>query len=120
MAEAAIADGFLPDTISSDLHSRHLAQQAEHDLPLVFSKLIACGMLETDALKAATSTSAGILRLDDQIGQLAPGHCADLTLLRPASEPTLLVDAYGNQREGTRWHASFTMRGGQIQHGLRR
>ena len=43
VAEPALADGFLPDTISTDRYRRHLAPRPRHDLPRTISKLIAAG-----------------------------------------------------------------------------
>ena len=44
MAEAAIADGFAPDTISTDGYARHVGQTPPHDLPRTMAKLLAAGM----------------------------------------------------------------------------
>ena len=38
VAEAALADGFPPDTISTDIQRRHMGANPVHDLPLVMSK----------------------------------------------------------------------------------
>src|SRR5262249_45238131 len=52
VAEAAIADGFPPDTISTDLQRGHIGASPVHDLPLVMSKLRAAGMREPDVFSA--------------------------------------------------------------------
>ena len=44
IAEACISQGFLPDTISTDLWNEHLGDEPVHDLPRTLSKLIAAGM----------------------------------------------------------------------------
>jgi dihydroorotase len=108
VAEAAISDGFLPDTISTDLQIRHLdSQPLEHDLPLVMSKLRAAGMPDEDIFASVTSRPAGLLSRD-----VAVGSAADLTVLT-CNEPRTLTDAHGRTKPGPVWSTIFTMRGGQ-------
>ena len=73
VAEAAIAEGFLPDTISTDRYQRHLALSPRHDLPRTLSKLLAAGMTERDAFLRVTARPATILGLGGEVGTLAPG-----------------------------------------------
>ena len=48
VAETAIGEGFLPDTISTDQYNRHVGSNPPHDLPRTLSKLMAAGMSEAD------------------------------------------------------------------------
>jgi len=113
VAEAAISDGFLPDTISTDLQIRHLDRQPlEHDLPLVMSKLRAAGMPDDDIFAAVTSRPAGLLSKDAEFGSLAVGSVADLAVLT-CSESRTLSDAHGRTKPGPVWSTIFTMRDGQ-------
>ena len=82
VARIAIAEGFAPDTVSSDLYVAHLARPVRHDLPSVISELIVAGLPERDAFAAATLRPAALLGLAGEIGTLAPGACADLAVLR--------------------------------------
>jgi dihydroorotase len=113
-AEAAIADGFPPDTISSDQYLRHVGSRPRHDLPRVMSKLLAVGMPEADVFAAVTVRPAQVLGLAQEIGRLTPGACADVTALRwnPAAAP--LVDANGVARPGGCWEPVLTVRAGQV------
>lgn len=113
-AEAAIQDGFPPDTISTDLQRAHLGQEPTHDLPLAMSLLRAAGMSEQDVFRAVTSAPARTLRLSNEIGSLAPGCCADLTMLKWTDERTELVDVHGNVRRGGQYHAATTIRAGVV------
>ena len=113
VAETALQDGFAPDTISTDLQARHQGQTPIHDLPLVMSKLRAAGMTEGDILAAVTSKPADILSLPDEIGSLAVGSCADLTVLRWNDTDEDLVDVNGHRRSGGRWQPKLTVRAGQ-------
>ena len=114
IAEAALADGFPPDSISTDQYRRHVGSQPPHDLPRTVSKLIAAGMPEGDAFDAATTRPAAILGLDGEIGSLAPGACADLVALRWAADAAPLVDTEGRSRPGGCWEPIFVMRGGEV------
>lgn len=113
-AEAALRDGFAPDTISTDLQRGHVGQVPIHDLPLVMSKLRAIGMLERDIFQAVTSRPAQILGEDEDIGSLRVGSRADLVLLRWHERSEPLVDVHGNVRSGGRWETAATIRAGQI------
>lgn len=114
VAEDAIADGFPPDTISTDLQRAHVGEKPVHDLPLVMSKLQAAGMSESDLFSAVTFRPAAILGLVDEIGSLTIGSCADLTILRESSPAQPLVDTTGNSRIGKRWDVVATIRGGEL------
>jgi dihydroorotase len=117
VAEAAIAQGFLPDTISTDLYRRHLGQSPRHTLPLVLSKLQACGLPEREGLARVTQRPAALLGLGGEIGTLVPGACADLAVLRwnPNAEP--LCDTMDEERAGGRWEPVLTVRAGAIAAG---
>ncbi len=62
-AEHALAQGFLPDTISTDRYRRHLGVSPRHDLPRTLSKLLAAGMPEPVAFLRVTARPAAILGL---------------------------------------------------------
>ena len=114
VAEAALADGFPPDTISTDVYQRHLGAVPQHDLPRTISKLIAAGMAETAALAAATARPAAALGLGGEIGTLAPGACADLAVLRFNDAALPLADVGGATRPGGCWEPILTIRAGQV------
>jgi dihydroorotase len=114
MAEAAIADGFPPDTISTDGYAKHLGQIPPHDLPRTMAKLRAAGMGEGEVFAAVTARPAQILGLAPEIGQLTVGACADLTVLAWREDAAPLVDVDGVVRPGGCWEAVLTVRGGLI------
>lgn len=78
VARAALAQGFPPDTVSSDLHAHNIAGPV-YDQATTLSKLLHCGMSLTDVVGAATSRPAAAIRRAAEIGSLAPGSEADLT-----------------------------------------
>ncbi len=112
VAEAAIADAFPPDTISTDLQNRHEGQWPQHDLPLVMSKLAAAGMSEGDIFRAVTKTPASLLKLDEGCS-LSVGSVADLVLLEREEEVSL-TDARGESRTGLRFVPRSVIRAGQV------
>ena len=113
VATVAIANGFLPDTISSDVYARHAGATPRHHLPLVMSKLRAAGMREADIWPRVTSRPAALLGMANEIGALRPGACADLAVLRRRDEPQTHRDAAGNERTGGVWEPVLTVRGGK-------
>jgi dihydroorotase len=114
VAEAALADGFPPDTISSDSYLRHVGTNPPHDLPRVMSKLMAVGMPEADAFAAVTSHPAAALGLSDEVGTLKVGACADLVVLKWNENAAPLTDVHGATRPGGCWEPALTIGAGEI------
>jgi len=75
-AAGAIANGFLPDTISSDLHTGSM-NGAFMDMPSLMSKMMALGMPLNDVLRATTSSAAESIH-HPELGHLTVGAIADV------------------------------------------
>lgn len=101
VAERAIAAGFPPHTISTDLHNRNVDGPV-HSLVTTLTKLLALGLTPQQVIRCSTLHAAQVIGLADEFGSLRPGSAADLTLLRLTDEPTTLTDADGATRTGTR------------------
>jgi dihydroorotase len=114
IAEAALADGVPPDTISTDQYRRHVGSVPQHDLPRTISKLIAAGMPELAAFAAATRRPAEVLGLAGEIGTLRPGAAADLCGLQWNPDAAPLVDTEGGTRPGGCWEPAFVVRAGSV------
>jgi len=114
VAARAGAQGFWPDTISTDRYRRHLDVRPRHDLPRTLSKLIAVGMPEPDAFAGATTRAAAILGLDGEAGTLSPGASADLVALRWNAGAGPLRDTAGAERPGGAWEPLLTVRAGAL------
>ena len=111
--EAALAEGFAPDTISTDQYERHVNSTPQHDLPRTMSKLLAAGMTEADIFRAVTLRPSQVLGLEAEAGCLRPGAPADLTLLAFRDDAATLEDVHGETRPGGCWEAVLTVRNGE-------
>ncbi len=98
IAEAALADGFRPDTISSDLHRFNVAGPV-HDLATTLSKFLLLGLSLDDVVAMATAAPAAALARDNVLGTLAVGAEADVTVLRLEEGRFDLTDSAGTTRE---------------------
>ncbi|HUQ53554.1 MAG TPA: amidohydrolase/deacetylase family metallohydrolase, partial [Gammaproteobacteria bacterium] len=100
VAERALAEGFTPDTISSDLNLPGRTQQV-FDLPNVLSKFLLLGMSLNDVLACVTSRAAGTFRELTSFGTLREGSPADVTVLEMTSGTFEFVDNYKGTRSGS-------------------
>jgi dihydroorotase len=98
IAEAAMADGFQPDTISSDLHRFNLAGPV-HDLATTLSKFLLLGLSLDEVIAMATTAPATALGRGSRLGTLAIGAEADVTALRLEEGRFELTDSAGATRE---------------------
>ncbi|GGM25910.1 amidohydrolase family protein [Dactylosporangium sucinum] len=78
-ARAAVAAGFLPDTISSDLHT--YSRPIVGDLPAVMAKFLGLGVALPEVVRRTTLNPARIAGFDG-VGTLRPGAPADIAVLR--------------------------------------
>jgi len=94
VARAAMAQGFAPDTISSDLHAHNVAGPA-YDQATTLSKLLHAGMELADVIRATTATPARAIRREGSTGALLPGRDGDLSVFELRSGHWALPDAAG-------------------------
>lgn len=97
-AEAAIARGFAPDIVSSDIHMLCVDGPA-FDLLHTMSKLVTCGVGLSDVIAMATDAPAKAMRRSD-LGHLSVGAPADISLLETVEARYPFVDVAGVEREG--------------------
>ena len=94
VARAALAQGFPPDSISSDLHA-HNVMGPVFDQATTLSKLLHCGLALPAVIAAATVAPATAIRRQDTVGSLAPGREADITGLELRTGEWPLADGAG-------------------------
>ena len=107
VGEAALADNFQPDVISSDVHCLSVNGPA-FDLITTMSKFVHMGMPIPDIIRTVTATPAEILRRPD-LGCLSPGAVGDLVVLDEQQGSFDFVDVTGAHRVSDRRLAVRTM-----------
>ena len=100
VAEAAIAQGCTPDTISSDIHVFSGNSPGQPYLTWVMSKFMNMGFTLEQVVTMATATPASIINRLPKHGTLQVGAPADATLLELVSGPVEFVDTRNNKRQG--------------------
>jgi len=98
-AVPAVRQGFLPDSISTDIHSGSINAGMKDQLN-VMSKFLNMGMTLEEVVLRSTWNPARIIRRE-QIGHLSPGAIADIAVLRVEKGQFAFVDSYGARMDGT-------------------
>jgi dihydroorotase len=99
-ARAMIANGFLPDTISSDVH-RLCIDGPAFDLVTTMSKFLCLGMPLAGVIAASTVNAATALKRPE-LGSLKPRCVGDATILSVENGRFDYVDAVGEHLTGDR------------------
>src|SRR5215467_2057691 len=103
-ARAMLANGFYPDTISSDVHALCINGPA-FDQVTTMSKFLCMGMPLPDVVAASTVNAAMALRRPE-LGSLKPGSVGDATLIAVREGRFDYVDVVGEHLTGDRKIAS--------------
>jgi dihydroorotase len=98
VARAMLANGFLPDTISSDVHAFCIDGPA-YDLVTTMSKFLCLGVPLPKVIEAATANAAMALKRPDY-GSLRVGSLGDATLLSVEEGRFDYVDVVGEHLDG--------------------
>ena len=99
-ARAMLANGFYPDTISSDVHALCIDGPA-FDQVTTMSKFLCMGMPLSDVVAASTVNAAMALRRPE-LGSLKPGSVGDATLISIPQGKFDYVDVVGEHLIGDR------------------
>ena len=92
-ARPMLAEGIMPDVISSDVHVLCCDGPA-YDLLAVMSKFLALGMPLNEVIRATTSNPAAAMRRPE-LGSLAPGSAGDASVLELRKGAFSHVDVIG-------------------------
>ena len=103
IAEPAIAQGLVPDTIGSDIHAVSGNTPGMPYLPWVMSKFLNLGFPLEQVIAMATINPARVIGRVDKLGTLQIGAPADVSILELVDQPVTFVDTRKNTREGRRW-----------------
>lgn len=112
-AVPAIAQGFYPDSISTDLHTGSM-NAGMMDLPTTMSKFLAMGMPLAAVVRASTWRPAQIVH-HEELGHLSAGAVADVAVWRLLRGNFGFRDAANGKIEGTRrLRCELTLKGGAV------
>ncbi|MDF3062689.1 MAG: dihydroorotase [Microvirga sp.] len=99
-ARAMLANGFYPDTISSDIHTLCIDGPA-FDQVTTLSKFLCLGMELKDVI-AATTVNAAMALKRPELGSLKPGSAGDATIISVREGKFDYVDVVGEHMTGDR------------------
>src|SRR5438309_2952780 len=102
LIEKALDQGFLPDTISTDLTFTTATRGPVFDLTTTMSKLMHFGVTIDDVVLRATARPAKIADLEGVVGSLRPGTNADVAILEMRDGVFEFRDTDGNAVAGAR------------------
>ncbi len=101
VAQVAIAEGFVPDTISTDLCLTNF-QHITIDMPTTLTKFLALGLSLEQVLQRATIEPAKSLPAERGHGRLAVGLAADIGLFAIEAGEVTYHDFFGNPLQAPR------------------
>jgi len=117
VAVPAIHQGFLPDSISTDLHGDSM-NAGMKDMLNVMSKFLALGLSLDDVIVRSTWNPAREIH-HEELGNLSVGAPADIAVLRLETGRFGFTDMYGARLDGTRkLVCEMTVRNGKVVYDL--
>jgi len=117
IAVPAIHQGFLPDSISTDLHISSM-NAGMKDMLNVMDKFLALGLSVDDVIVRSTWNPAHEIH-QDELGNLSVGAPADVAVLRVQNGDFGFTDMYGARMKGNKkFICEMTVRGGKIVYDL--
>src|SRR5215831_2107433 len=117
IAVPAIKQGFLPDSISSDIHIGSM-NSGMKDMLNLMSKFLALGMSVDDVVQRSTWNPAREIG-HEELGHLSIGAPADIAVLRLEKGSFGFVDTYGARLPGTqKLTCELTLRDGKAVYDL--
>ena len=100
IAELAIPQGCVPDTISSDIHVSSGNTPGKPYLTWVMSKFLGLGFSLEQVVAMATINPAKIINRIPKLGTLLPGAPGDVAIMEVVEGPVSFVDTRNNVRSG--------------------
>jgi dihydroorotase len=117
IAVPAMKEGFIPDSISTDLHIGSM-NAGMKDMLNVMDKFLAMGMSLDEVIARSTWNPAREIK-QDALGHLSVGAAADVAVLRVEKGRFGLVDMYGGRLDATqRLMCELTVRDGKVVYDL--
>jgi dihydroorotase len=117
VAVPAIKEGFLPDSISTDLHIGSM-NSGMKDMLNVMDKFLALGLSIDDVIVRSTWNPAKEIHQDD-LGNLSVGAPADIAVLRVQKGNFGFTDMYGARMDGNqKFDCEMTVKNGKVVYDL--
>jgi dihydroorotase len=117
VAVPIIQQGFLPDSISTDMHSGSFTSSLK-DMLNVMSKFLAVGLPLEEVILRSTWNPAREIK-QEQLGHLSVGCPADIAVLRLEKGDFGFLDMFGARMPGTqKLTCEMTLRDGRIAYEL--
>jgi dihydroorotase len=114
VAQKALRQGFVPGTISSDLHYYNVHGPV-FDLATTMSKFMHLGLPLEDVLARTPTTPASLLGVADRLGAVREGFLADLVVLKLHEVAREFEDSMQQKIVGSRWLEPLAVvRGGRV------
>ncbi len=112
-AVPALQQGFLPNSISTDLHTGSM-NGGMKDMLNVMSKMLNLGMSIDDVIDRSTWAPAKIIK-HEELGHLSTGACADIALFSLKKGEFGFIDTKGYMIEGDqKLECELTIREGEV------
>jgi dihydroorotase len=103
VAEPAIDQGLIPDTLGSDIHAVSANTPGMPFMPWLMSKFLNMGFSLEDVIERATVNPARVIDRVEKLGTLQIGAPGDVSILELVEEPVTFVDTRNNERQGNRY-----------------
>ncbi|HEX3684046.1 MAG TPA: amidohydrolase/deacetylase family metallohydrolase [Bryobacteraceae bacterium] len=117
VAVPAIQQGFLPDSISTDLHIGSM-NAGMKDMLNVMSKFLAMGLSIDQVIAWSTWNPAREIH-HEELGNLSVGSVADVSVLRVEHGKFGFTDMYGARMDGAqKFVCELTIKGGKVVYDL--
>ena len=117
VAAPAVKEGFLPDSISTDLHIGSM-NAGMKDMLNVMDKFLALGVSLEDVILRSTWNPAREIK-HEELGHLSVGASADVAVLRVEKGNYGFADMYGARQKGTqKLTCELTLRDGKVVYDL--
>ena len=117
IAVPAMKQGFLPDSISTDLHTGSM-NSGMKDMLNVMDKFLAMGMSVDEVIRRSTWNPAREIHREE-LGNLSVGAPADVAVLRVEKGKFGFTDMYGARLSGEqRFACELTLRNGRVVYDL--
>ena len=100
-AKRVLDQGFMPDTLSSDLTPMSQFAGPTHSLMECMGKVMSLGLSLEDVVRMTTAAPAKALGLADEIGSLIAGRVADISILEVIEGEWLFRDITGGTNTGS-------------------